>query len=93
MKIRSRSALASGVLGLVLLVGSPAPLFGATPAQKCAGAKAKAFGGAVAARARCQAKARARGTAVDALCLVKMEAKLGKRFAKAEKAGACPGDV
>ena len=57
MAIRSRSAWARGLLGLVLLAGSPASLLGATPEQKCMAAKAKAFGAAVAAQARCQATA------------------------------------
>ena len=92
MTIRSRSAWASGVLGLVLLVGGPGPLLGATPAQKCAGAKAKAFGAAVAAQARCEATARAKGTAVDGVCVAKVAAKLLLRFAKAEQASACPVD-
>jgi len=82
-----------GVLGLVLFVGTPARTFGATPAQRCAGAKAKAFGTAVLATAQCQAKARQKGVAVDTACLQKADAKLRKRFAKAERKGACPGDV
>jgi len=80
-----------GVLGLVLFVGTPARTFGATPAQRCAGAKAKAFGTAVLATAQCQAKARQKGVAVDTACLQKADAKLRKRFAKAERKGACRG--
>jgi hypothetical protein len=83
-----------GVLGLVLLVaGAPAQTWAATQARKCVAAKTKAFGIAVKAKVQCRAKARQKGRAVDAACLQKAETKLRKRFAKAEKAGACPGDV
>ena len=78
------------VLGLVLLVGAPAGALGATAAEKCAGAKAKALGAAVLAEAQCQAKARTKSAAVDAACLQKAEKTLQKRFSKA---GPCPGDV
>src|SRR5262249_9716911 len=79
-------------LGLMLLAGVPGTLLGATPAQKCAGAKAKTFGTAVAAQARCRAKARAAGTATDGVCLAKVTAALEIRFARAEKGDTCPGD-
>src|SRR5262245_25479574 len=93
MRIRSRSAWASGVLGLVLLTGGTRPVVAAPAAGTCEGAKAKAVGVAVAARARCQAKARATDTAVDGVCLAKADATLLTRFAKADKTGACAGDA
>jgi hypothetical protein len=80
------------VVGLVLLVARVGAA-GATPAEKCAGAKVKAFGTAVLAQARCQAKARKKGVSVDAACLEKAETKLRKRFSKADAAAPCPGDV
>src|SRR5262245_18972042 len=92
MRIRSRSAWAIGVLGLVLLAGGTAPIRAAPP-RTCAGAKANAVTGAVAARGRCQAKARATETDVDGVCLAKVDATLLMRFARADKSGACPGDA
>jgi hypothetical protein len=93
MKVPSRLRWSLGLLGLVLLVSGAAPGFAATPAEKCAGAKAKAFGAAAKVKAKCHAKARKSGTAVDAGCLQKADAKLQARFTKADAAGACPGDA
>jgi hypothetical protein len=87
MRIRSRPAWAGGVLGLLLLVGGPAPLLGATATQKCTGAKAKAFGSAVAPNP--VPGERAQGVAIGSLCVAKAEAKLLLRFAKADQAGGC----
>jgi hypothetical protein len=93
MKRSSQLARYVGLLALVLLVGLPAGAVGATPAEKCAGGKAKAVGAAILAQASCQAKARKKSAAVDAGCLQQAEKKLRKRFTKAEKAGGCPGDA
>jgi hypothetical protein len=90
MTLRSRLARAGGVLGLLVLLGNPASLVAATPEQKCMAAKAKAFGGAVAAQARCQATAREKDAPVDLVCLAKVKLQVAKRLAKAEKVGACP---
>ena len=79
--------------GFLLLAGGPTGVLGATSAQKCTGAKIQALGKAIDARAQCQAKARKSGDAVDPECLSKADAKLREQFAKAEKAGACPGDA
>jgi len=93
MKVLSWSKWSVGVLGLLILAGGPESGFGATAAQRCTGTKVKAFGVAVKRKAQCHAKARQKGVAVDVACIEKAEAKLQTQFAKAEAAGACPGDV
>jgi hypothetical protein len=93
MKVQSWPRWGVGVLGFLLLVSGAECGFAATPAQKCAGAKAKAFGAAVKVKAKCHAKARTSGAAVDAGCLQKAEAKLQARFTMAEAVGECPGDA
>jgi hypothetical protein len=76
-----------------LLLLAVAPAMAATPAEKCVGAKRQAFGKAVDGRAQCFADARKKGTAVDAVCLAKVTAKLRDQFEKAEKHATCPGDA
>jgi hypothetical protein len=90
---RSGLGLRAAVLGLLLLASGPEGALGATPVQKCTAVKTKAFGVAVKGKAQCQAKARRKEALVDAACLAKAEAKLEKRFTKADAIGACPGDL
>jgi hypothetical protein len=92
MKCRPRP---TWLVGLVVLLSFAAPprVPGATGAQKCGEAKLKAFGAAVQARAVCQAEARKSGGEPAATCLLKVEKKLARRFAKANKTGPCPGEA
>jgi hypothetical protein len=80
-------------LALALLLVAAGTALGATPVDKCTGAKLQAFGKAVDATSQCRADARKKGVAVDAACLAKADAKLHEAFAKAEKNATCPGDA
>ena len=82
-------AVAFGILSLI----APAGGFAATQAQKCAGAKLRADGATVSGTATCHQKALLKGVAVDPACVQKATDKLRTLFAKADAAGACPGDV
>jgi hypothetical protein len=92
MRTSSLPRWSGPAFSILLLVGGT-PTFATTPAQKCAGAKVKASGAAVYAEAKCDQKALLTGAAVDPACLLKTEEKLRKVWAKADAAGACPGDA
>jgi len=92
LKCRPRPTWMVGLIALLSLAVPPR-VPGATGAQKCTEAKLKAFGAAVQAQAVCQAEGRKAGGELDATCLLKVEKKLARRFAKANKTGPCPGDA
>lgn len=55
----------------------------------CTTLKFKAAGQAALAKAKCESSAAKNGTAVDPTCIAKAEARLAKKFSKAEKKGDC----
>jgi hypothetical protein len=62
-------------------------------AGRCAAIKAKATGSLVAASLACHAKITRRGEGTTSACIAGAATKLGRLFAKADRKGACAGDV
>ena len=78
-------ALAVGALISVVAHAATPPL------AKCQGAKVKAAGAKVYAKAKCYQKAFLKGLPVDTTCLLKAEQKFGAAVNKADEGGPCPG--
>lgn len=72
---------------LVVLATFPANT--ASAQSICTSLQFKAAGQAALAKAKCEASAAKNGTSVDPSCVAKAEAKLAKKFSKAEKKGDC----
>lgn len=79
-------------LALIAVVYAPVAQAASTPAQKCAVAKLKAATRKADVELKCQKKALAAGSAVDAACLEKAQAKFAQAFADAEAKGGCKSE-
>jgi uncharacterized membrane protein len=79
-------------VSLIALICAPIAQAASNPAQKCAAAKLKAATLKVNGELKCQKKALATGSAVDPVCLEKIQTKFAKAFAKAQAKGGCKNE-
>lgn len=90
----SRVGGAEATVAAAMLLTLSLPILAASPPErKCAGAKARAAGSVVEARARCGQRARLAGTPMDPACLTRASDALIARFARADARASCAGDA